>query len=53
MKSSQTKPTVDKDKFNNLTNEIGKSAERLRRKLKAYEYQTVKKHIIVLKNRRL
>jgi len=31
------KPIVDKDKLSNLTNEIWKSAERLRGKFKAYE----------------
>ena len=43
------KKTVDKDKLNNLTNEIWKSAERLRGKFKAYEYQTVILPIIVLR----
>ncbi len=41
--------TVDKDKLNNLTNEIWKSAERLRGKFKAYEYQTVILPIIVIR----
>lgn len=45
----QMKQTVDKDKLNNLTNEIWKSAERLRGKFKAYEYQTVILPIIVLR----
>jgi type I restriction-modification system DNA methylase subunit len=49
MKSAQTKPAVDKDKLNNLTNEIWKSAERLRGKFKAYEYQAVILPIIVIR----
>ncbi|CCK78186.1 type I restriction-modification system subunit M [Desulfobacula toluolica] len=43
------KQIVDKDKLNNLTNEIWKSAERLRGKFKAYEYQTVILPIIVIR----
>jgi type I restriction enzyme M protein len=35
------KTVLNKDKLNNLTNEIWKSAERLRGKFKAYEYQSV------------
>jgi len=35
------KTVLNKDKLNNLTNEIWKSAERLRDKFKAYEYQSV------------
>ena len=43
------KPIVDKDKLNNLTNEIWKSAERLRGKFKAYEDQAVILPIIVIR----
>ena len=43
------KHRVDKDKLNNLTNEIWKSAERLRGKFKAYEYQIVILPIIVIR----
>ena len=43
------KPIVDKDKLSNLTNEIWKSAERLRGKFKAYEYQAVILPIIVIR----
>lgn len=39
----------DKDKLNNLANEIWKSAERLRGKFKAYEYQNVILPIIVVR----
>ena len=40
---------IDKGRLNNLTNEIWKSAERLRGKFKAYEYQNVILPIIVLR----
>ncbi len=40
---------LNKDKLNNLTNEIWKSAERLRGKFKAYEYQSVILPIIVIR----
>ncbi|MCP4683567.1 MAG: SAM-dependent DNA methyltransferase, partial [Desulfobacterales bacterium] len=40
---------IDKDKLNNFTNEIWKSAERLRGKFKAYEYQSVILPIIVIR----
>ncbi|MCP3900859.1 MAG: hypothetical protein GY707_14230 [Desulfobacteraceae bacterium] len=40
---------VDKDKLNNLTNEIWKFTGRLRGKFKAYEYQTVILPIIVIR----
>ncbi|MCG8633465.1 MAG: type I restriction-modification system subunit M N-terminal domain-containing protein [Desulfobacterales bacterium] len=43
------KQIVNKDKLNNLTNEIWKSAERLRGKFKAYEYQAVILPIIVIR----
>ena len=43
------KTVLDKDKLNNLTNEIWKSAERLRGKFKAYEYQSVVLPIIVIR----
>lgn len=49
MKSTKMKQIVNKDKLNNLTNEIWKSAERLRGKFKAYEYQTVILPIIVIR----
>ena len=38
---------INKEKLNNLTNEIWKSAERLRGKFKAYEYQSVILPIII------
>jgi len=38
---------LNKDKLNNLANEIRESAERLRGKFKAYEYQSVILPIIV------
>ena len=44
-----TKTVLNKDKLNNLTNEIWKSAERLRGKFKAYEYQSVVLPIIVIR----
>jgi type I restriction enzyme M protein len=40
---------INKDKLNNLTNEIWKSAERLRGKFKAYEYQNVLMPMIVIR----
>lgn len=40
---------INKSKLNNLTNEIWKSAERLRGKFKAYEYQGVILPIIVIR----
>ena len=40
---------LDKNRLNNLANEIWKSAERLRGKFKAYEYQNVILPIIVLR----
>jgi type I restriction enzyme M protein len=39
--------SLNKQKLDNLTNEIWKSAERLRGKYKAYEYQNVILPIIV------
>src|ERR1039457_7672237 len=41
--------SLDKPKLDNLANEIWKSAERLRGKFKAYEYQTVILPIIVIR----
>ncbi len=43
------KTVLNKDKLNNLTSEIWKSAERLRGKFKAYEYQSVILPIIVIR----
>ena len=40
---------LNKDRLDNLTNEIWKSAERLRGKFKAYEYQNVILPIIVIR----
>ena len=40
---------LNKPKLDNLANEIWKSAERLRGKFKAYEYQTVILPIIVIR----
>ncbi|BDX04625.1 type I restriction-modification system subunit M [Planctobacterium marinum] len=40
---------LNKEKLNNLTGEIWKSAERLRGKFKAYEYQSVVLPIIVIR----
>ena len=40
---------LNKSKLNNLANEIWKSAERLRGKFKAYEYQSVILPIIVIR----
>lgn len=40
---------INKDKLNNLTNEIWKSAERLRGKFKSYEYQNVIMPMIVIR----
>ena len=40
---------INKKKLNNLTNEIWKSAERLRGKFKAYEYQNVLMPMIVIR----
>jgi len=40
---------LNKPKLDNLTNEIWKSAERLRGKFKAYEYQSVILPIIVIR----
>ena len=40
---------INKSKLNNLKNEIWKSAERLRGKFKAYEYQSVILPIIVIR----
>lgn len=40
---------LNKDKLTNLTNEIWKSAERLRGKFKAYEYQNVIMPMIVIR----
>ena len=40
---------LNKSKLNNLANEIWKSAERLRGKFKAYEYQSVILSIIVIR----
>lgn len=40
---------LNKAKLNNLANEIWKSAERLRGKFKAYEYQSVILPIIVIR----
>ncbi len=42
---------INKDKLNNLAGEIWKSAERLRGKFKAYEYQSVILPIIVIRER--
>lgn len=41
--------SLNKPKLDNLANEIWKSAERLRGKFKAYEYQTVVLPIIVIR----
>jgi type I restriction enzyme M protein len=41
--------SINKSKLDNLANEIWKSAERLRGKFKAYEYQNVILPIIVLR----
>jgi type I restriction enzyme M protein len=41
--------TINNDKLNNLAGEIWKSAERLRGKFKAYEYQSVILPIIVIR----
>jgi type I restriction enzyme M protein len=41
--------SLDKPKLDNLANEIWKSAERLRGKLKAYEYQNVVLPMIVIR----
>jgi type I restriction enzyme M protein len=41
--------SINKPKLDNLTNEIWKSAERLRGKFKAYEYQGVILPIIVIR----
>ena len=41
--------SVNKAKLDNLVGEIWKSAERLRGKFKAYEYQTVVLPIIVIR----
>src|ERR1039457_3682068 len=41
--------SLDKPKLDNLANEIWKSAERLRGKFKAYEYQSVILPIIVIR----
>ena len=41
--------SLNKPKLDNLTNEIWKSAERLRGKFKAYEYQNVILPIIVIR----
>ena len=41
--------SINKPKLDNLTNEIWKSAERLRGKFKAYEYQSVILPIIVIR----
>ena len=41
--------SIDKPKLDNLANEIWKSAERLRGKFKAYEYQNVVLPIIVIR----
>ena len=40
---------LNKQKLDNLTDEIWKSAERLRGKFKAYEYQSVILPIIVIR----
>ena len=40
---------LNKQKLDNLTDEIGKSAERLRGKFKSYEYQSVILPIIVIR----
>ena len=40
---------LNKEKLNNLAGEIWKSAERLRGKFKAYEYQSVVLPIIVIR----
>ncbi len=42
-------PAINKTKLNNLANEIWKSAERLRGKFNAYEYQSVILPIIVIR----
>src|SRR5437667_5341231 len=42
-------PSLNKQKLDNLANEIWKSAERLRGKFKAYEYQNVILPIIVIR----
>ena len=41
--------SLNKPKLDNLANEIWKSAERLRGKFKAYEYQSVILPIIVIR----
>ena len=41
--------SLNKSKLDNLANEIWKSAERLRGKFKAYEYQNVVLPIIVIR----
>ena len=41
--------SINKTKLNNLADEIWKSAERLRGKFKAYEYQNVILPIIVIR----
>ena len=41
--------SLNKPKLDNLTNEIWKSAERLRGKFKAYEYQSIVLPIIVIR----
>jgi type I restriction enzyme M protein len=41
--------SINKSKLDNLANEIWKSAERLRGKFKAYEYQNVILPIIVIR----
>jgi len=45
--------SLNKPKLDNLANEIWKSAERLRGKFKAYEYQSVILPIIVIRHNRL
>ena len=48
-KTKQMTLSLDKPRLDNLTNEIWKSAERLRGKFKAYEYQSVILPIIVIR----
>lgn len=47
--SSSTSLSLNKPKLDNLANEVWKSAERLRGKFKAYEYQNVILPIIVIR----
>ena len=47
--NNQQSTVLNKSKLDNLANEIWKSAERLRGKFKAYEYQSVVLPIIVIR----